>query len=187
MNFAEMLAYIHHNPDGLEGLRVVDRRAIRNIFDTWRKSREDNSKIGLSSQTTAENSQELARAKNSHSSIKKLKSSTNEEETLTSKDTTSLVPDEECQDVSVPILFPAVAQQIADEHSSNQMKDPPLLIAIDSVKSLKHTEEKLSNQKTDCFSGKSTRSSKDKLVISKTGSISSGKKSSDKMGKYLVN
>lgn len=37
MSFPDMLAYIHHNPDCLEGLRVVDRRAVRNIYDTWKK------------------------------------------------------------------------------------------------------------------------------------------------------
>jgi len=31
-----VLAYIHHNPDRLEGLRLVDRRAVRNIFDAWK-------------------------------------------------------------------------------------------------------------------------------------------------------
>ena len=36
MSFPEVLAYIHHNPNGLEGLRLVDRRAVRNIYDSWR-------------------------------------------------------------------------------------------------------------------------------------------------------
>lgn len=36
LSFTEVLAYIHHNPDRLEGLRLVDRRAVRNIYDTWK-------------------------------------------------------------------------------------------------------------------------------------------------------
>ena len=38
MNFNQVVQYLHHNPDHLEGLRLLDRRAVRNIYDKFRKN-----------------------------------------------------------------------------------------------------------------------------------------------------
>jgi hypothetical protein len=47
LSFTEVLAYIHHNPDRLEGLRLVDRRAVRNIFDAWKNPNKRSKKAQL--------------------------------------------------------------------------------------------------------------------------------------------
>ncbi|CAG7660637.1 unnamed protein product [Allacma fusca] len=38
MSFNQVVQYLHHNPDRLEGLRLLDRRAVRNIYDKYRKN-----------------------------------------------------------------------------------------------------------------------------------------------------
>lgn len=180
MNFSDVLAYIHHNPDGLEGLRVIDRRAVRNIYDTWKKPIQNSKKCTTTSEMKSANLNEPTENSRDINNVReKLDlavkpdvgnlpknfriSKIAMEETIVAesialqiaecKDSEKIGPNQAQEDVNgrafeatemeAPVLYAADDDLGAhyevdcpmDDDDSNS--SPPLLIAIESIKSLR--------------------------------------------------